>query len=97
MSTLVLSYNIKMYEMVDHRKSRLRPKLPALPGVSVTNGYAATIEASISIVDVQCRVENRSRLPVSPVCILTDTLTDGQNQLINPVCAHAVRGNDGHT
>ena len=50
----------KMYEnkMADHRKSCLRPKLLQIRVVSVANGYAATIQTSISIADIQRRVTN---------------------------------------
>ena len=59
-----------MYEkMADHSKSCLRQKLPQMRVVSVTNRYAATTETSISIVDILRRVANRSRSPVSPVCM----------------------------
>ena len=58
--------------MADPKKSRLRRKLPRIPVVSVTNGYAVTIETSIAIVDVQRAVAKRSRSPASRVYMLTD-------------------------
>ena len=67
MSTLV--YTEHENKMVDHRKYRLRQKLPQIQVVLVSNGYVATIQMPISIVDVQHRVVNRSRSDVSPVCM----------------------------
>ena len=70
----LISYQYIIYEnkMVDHRKSCLRQKLLRIPVVLVSNGYTATIKTSNSTVDVQCRIVNQSKSPVSPVCTLTD-------------------------
>ena len=52
-----LQYKMRENKMADHRKSCLRAKLPPIPVMSVTNRYAATMEMSISIVDVRVRID----------------------------------------
>ena len=53
-----LQYRMYENKMADHRKSFLRPKLSRIRVVSVANGYAATIQTSISIADIQRRTTN---------------------------------------